>query len=210
MKKFISLLLVAVMLCMGLSSCGDEPELTFTTRPLTRERYEELLSKKASIDIVKNSEALIKGELSSADRAPVAQAFAVKLFIGITYFPGDYDEYCLIISGENFKIDTSLSGAQLSNYEYKFYATQREEYTGLSITWDNIIDNDATYPVDLYLTYSGDGESLGSIRIYFKVSGPQRTRMLDTSVSIYYATDGEYIAYSVESVEAAQDALEKD
>ena len=209
MKKFISLLLVAVMLCMGLSSCGDEPELTFTTRPMTRERYEELLSKKASIDIVKNSEALIKGELSSADRAPIAQAFAVKLFIGITYFLGDYDEYSLIISGENFKIDTSLSGAQLSNYEYKFYTAQREEYAGLFITWDNLIDNDATYPVDLYLTYSGDGESSGSIRIYFKASEPQRTRMLNTSAYIHYATDGEYIAYSVESIAAAQAALGK-
>ena len=202
MKKLISMLLVAVMLCMGLSSCGKEAALSFQSQRTTREQYEWFMENKISFYATLN---VINGEIPTAEKVPVEWAFPISLYLGVQEH-SVRDSCFFTIEANGFKIDTSLGAAQENQYKHTFYAYNRDKESALYVTYDDIYDNNISYHVDLFLTYLGYEDTTGVIALELLTDDAKGSKGVD----FYYATDGEYIAYSVKSVEAAQDALLKD
>lgn len=199
MKKSISIILVAVILCLGLSACGEEPNLKFASPRTSREEYNWFVENKVSIYATLT---VVNGEIPTAEKVPVNWAFPVKLFLGIRKGSAKQKDPLFSIYADGFKIDTSLGEAQENQYEHTFYRNN-ESYSALYVTSDDILDNNIVYPVDMYLTYLSDEIRSGDITLRLMTDDGKGSKQ----ASFYYATDGEYIAYSVESISAAKKAL---
>ena len=77
MKKFISMILVAVMLCMALSSCGEEPTAEPAPLSVTTE------AKDYSGLIQSGDRTLLAIEIPTAEKIPVDVIVPVKIKVGL-------------------------------------------------------------------------------------------------------------------------------
>ena len=212
MKKFISMILVAVMLCMALSSCGEEPTAEPAPLSVTTE------AKDYSGLIQSGDRTLLAIEIPTAEKIPVDVIVPVKIKVGLRLSRDPcHEEWVynatLQIRDVDGKVDERFD---VYTSEFKEFEPQQKPkslisyYGDISLNGDFLISYDEffeqkTYDfatVYLQLDYRGVASDNLSFRFGYLYE--------DKLLPIYYATDGEYIAYSVESIAAAQAALEKD
>ena len=219
MKKFISLLLVAVMMCVGLSSCGDEPTaepapLSVTTKVMSREYYEAHKDyNDFGIDQI-----ILRIAIPTAEKLPIEVIFPLNIGIGLTFgrpMVVDEDLYnanleIMDITGEKNKI-FNVYTQDFKEFEVRQQRPTLVAYYGdigingeYGISFDEYFEAKTHDFTTLYLQVDTREEKSGSMLLCFNYFGCYQT------ATLYFATDGEYIAYSVKSVEAAQDALLKD
>ncbi len=230
------------MLCMALSSCGEEanspvvPEtapLSVTSEEKTREQYEDARKQYEEMYGEYGSEytmheIVMKADILTANKVPVDTLFPINIGIAFCFSTSpvfkksidespisNYDPWEIILRNRTdsheegcFEFYTNTlskfeeSGSQDSPRLCAKYDVDNTDHR-FSISLDEYFERKTNYLTTIYAQCNAEEAETGVIRITF-YSGWQET------LSIYYATDGEYIAYSVESVEAAQDALLKD
>ena len=219
MKKFISMLLVAVMLCVVLSSCGEEPTaepapLSVTTKVMSREYYEAHKDyNDFGIDPI-----ILRTTIPTAEKLPIEVIFPLNIGIGLTFGrPIMVDETIynanleiMDITGENNEI------FNVYTQDFKEFEVRQQRPTLVAYYGDIGINNGYRISLDeyfeqktydfttIYLQVDCREEKSGSL--HFILNYYSRYQEMD----LYYAMNSEYIAYSVESVEAAQNALLKD
>ncbi len=221
MKEMISMLLVAVMLCVGLSSCGEEadppvvPEtvpLSVTTKVMSRETYE---AEHDSIDFTRD-QIILNMTIITSEKLRADTLFPVIFRLGLNgvrqdqpYFDdannarlGIYDFSGQI--SESFNVYTSelkeFEHEQKSLISYYGDIDLNDEYT---ITLSEYFEQKTYDFTTVYVQLDCSEEKFGNLAFYFSYCGHMQ------HIDLYYATDGEYIAYSVKSISAAQAALGK-
>ncbi len=151
--------------------------------------------------------------LSSAKRQQVSDAFSLEVAIGqIRPF---FEDAAVVIEAEGFSIRIS-DDASLDTFTREYDSFDSEEYLFVRgcESFENYkihYANEFAYHESVALTYNQKGASEGKIKFTLQSKNgtlSDGTKMYDREqVSIYYATDGKNIAYSVESEDAAKRAL---
>jgi len=151
--------------------------------------------------------------LSSAKRQQVSDAFSLDVAIGqIRPF---FEDAAVVIEAEGFSIRIS-DDASLDTFTREYDSFDSEEYLfvrGYESFKNYKIHyaNEFAYHESVALTYNQKGASEGKIKFTLQSKNgtlSDGTKVYDREeVSIYYATDGKNIAYSVESEDAAKRAL---
>ena len=224
MKRLISLLLAAVMLCVGLSSCGENPEtpvpeksapLSVMTKVMSRETYE---AEHDSVDFTRD-QIILNMRVLTAEKLRADTLFPVIFRLGLNgvrqdqpYFD-DANNARLGIRDFSGEISESFNAytSELAGFEIKLHPKSLVSYYGdidlndeYTITLSEYFEQKTYDFTTVYLQFNAGEEKSGSLLFYFEYC------YFSQQVTLYYATDGEYIAYSVRSVVAAQEALEKD
>ena len=218
MKRLISLILAAVMMCMALSACGEEAiepaPLSVTTKVITREYYEAHKDwSDFGIDHI-----ILSATISTAAKMPIDVIFPVKIGLALTSGRYPYYEDAAFYNANLRLVD--LFGKR--NEMFDVYTSELKEFeigqqplSLIAYYGDIGIDDKYRISLDeyfeqktydfttLYLQVDCREEKSGNLRFTLNYCSYHQ------EIDLYYAMDGEYIAYSVESVEAAQEALNK-
>ena len=118
-----------------------------------------------------------------------------------------YSEALIDITADNFLITSAYGESAEDLMKYSLSTMHAADVTGY-VKPDMVREGYSFYGFNdpIYLTYVGDGESSGEIHFGVKLYMPNNPYFNEAIV--YYATDGEYIAFSIVSVEKAKEALE--
>ena len=157
--------------------------------------------------------------IKNTERMPINEVFDMQLGVGCGVYNAGYTDFALLVKADGFEISDKDKNSFNDEYnrEYEildmndffsnFIGTLSSDYIDLGDT--NIyVRQNFKYREDVRLICNDKKERSGSIIVEVRGLENGKFQKYDhIDLAIYYATDGEYIAYSVESEDAAKRAL---
>ena len=153
-------------------------------------------------------EVVVIAELPSVEKYELKSVPAIK--IGVGNGSRHFQRGELTIGATNFMIEV-FEGASAETelvLEYFDFNTGTKHYPKYDCERTSE-GNSCKYYERVYFQYVGEGPSSGVISVSLYGATEDLQQYSGDRVAFYYATDGEYIAFSVESEKKAQAALKK-
>lgn len=195
----VTLLVLSLLLC-GCDTITDEP-------PLDIQRQQKLFLSTLEYFVSGNITrcAILTMQIATTDKIPVDFLWQIKLGVMNPY--SDEDQMRRYIYADGFKISTPLRSNVEDKTSEVYYRFDQEPYRVSSNETDITTQGNYTelLTFQLYDLTPRTGEITVKIEPVVHLPGTYNCEI----IRAHFATDGEYIAFSLESKEAAQAMLEK-
>ena len=154
--------------------------------------------------------------IKTAEKIPIGEAFDMQVGVGTAATNIGYTDFALVIRIDGFEISDKDGNCFSDEYYREYEQVNVGDFSVISKVAKNLgsaaiyTQDDFDYRESIRVICTDKSEHSGEI--FVEVRGLRNGEYLKIpadriNITIYYATDGKYIAYSVESEDAAKRAL---